>query len=124
MKQFFSKNKVLLFGLLSAVIIPLHELYAHGQVSIKVAVFAVFTAGLTWAARNLRGQWATIAGLLGTAVSTYITMDQNGSISWPQLILQFVIAVLAAVAPPAKSLGYEKSDVIESAKLQGEKIEP
>jgi len=124
MQDFFNKNKVLIVGLLSAVALTLNELFVKGETSTKALVFAAFLAAIGFLANNLRGQWATIAGILGTALSTYVTMEQQGSISWPQLILQAVLAVLAMFAPPTKSRGYEHTSVIEQARSHGEMKTP
>jgi hypothetical protein len=125
MKQsFFQANKVLIFGLLSAVALGLNEAFATGGASTKVLIFAAFLAALSFLANNLRGQWATIAGVIGTALTTYITQEQTGVISWPQIILQAVLALLAVFTPPAKSKGYEYTQTIENAKSQGERIKP
>jgi uncharacterized membrane protein len=120
--SFFNDNKVLIIGLFSAVALALNEVFSKGDYNSKALVFAAFIAALSFLANNLRGQWATIAGILGTTLSTYITMDQTGNISWPQLIMQAVIALLAVVAPPAKSRGYEHTQTIENAKGAGERI--
>lgn len=122
--NFWNNNKVLIIGLLSAIALALNELFMKGESSTKALVFAAFIAALSFLANNLRGQWATIAGILGTSVATYVTMDQSGTISWAQLIMQAVIALLAVVAPPAKSRGYEHTNTIEQAKYSGEKIKP
>lgn len=124
MKSFFNKYKVLIIGLLTAVALPLNDLITTGETSAKVLAFASVTALLSYAARNFRGQWATIAGFLGTTVATYLTMQENGSVSWAQLVLQLLLQLLAAAAPPAKSRGYENTDLIESAKQKGELAVP
>lgn len=123
--SFFNKYKVLILGLLTAVLLALQEVFKEGnETSTKVIVFAAFLAALSFLAQNLRGQWATIAGIIGTAVSTYVTMEQQGHVSWPQIILQMVLALLAVFTPPAKSRGYEHTPTIENARYQGEKIAP
>lgn len=125
MKQsFFQANKVLIFGLLSAIALGLNEAFSTGGASTKVLVFAAFLAALSFLANNLRGQWATIAGVIGTALTTYITMDQAGTISWPQIILQAVLALLAVFTPPAKSKGYEYTGTVTAARAEGEAIKP
>ncbi len=125
MKQtFFNENKVLIFGLLSAVALTLNEMFGAGEASPKVLVFAGLVAAASFLAKNLRGQWATIAGLVGTAITTYLTMEQQGSISWAQLVLQVVIGFLAITMPPAKSVGYERTQLITEAKAQGEDAKP
>jgi hypothetical protein len=121
MKQgFFNEYKVVIVGLVSAVALALNELFIQGEASTKVLAYAAFLAALSFLAKNLRGQWATISGIVATALSTYITQEQSGSISWPQIILQAVIAFLAVVAPPAKSRGYEHTQTIQNAKAAGE----
>jgi cell division protein FtsW (lipid II flippase) len=121
MKQsFFNEYKVVILGLISAVALALNELFIQHESSTKVLVYAAFLAAVSFLAKNLRGQWATIAGIVGTALSTYITQEQSGSISWPQIIMQAVIAFLAVVAPPPKSRGYEHTQTIQNAKAAGE----
>jgi hypothetical protein len=125
MKQnFFNEYKVVIIGLLSAVALALNELLIQGEASTKVLIFSGFLAALAFLAKNLRGQWATIAGIFGTALSTYVTQEQTGTVSWAQIILSAAIAFLAVVAPPAKSRGYEHTQTINAAKVTGEKIAP
>ena len=125
MKDFFNKNKVLIIGLLSAIALPIYDLVSSGETSLKVCVMAGLVALTSYLARNLRGQWATIAGAVGTMLATYITQDQSGQpISWAQIILQGVVLLLAATAPPAKSRGYEHTEVIVEAKAAGEAATP
>lgn len=114
-----NKNKVLLIGLLAAVALPINDLLTQGQTSKKVLVFAGVTALLSFAARNLRGQWATIAGLIGTTVTYYLTMDNTGNIEWSKIIMFFIVQALAIVAPPAKNRDYEHADTIVEAKENG-----
>jgi hypothetical protein len=121
---FLNDYKVLIIGLLSAVALALNEVFKTGGASTKALVFAAFVAAVSFLANNLRGQWATIAGIVGTTLTTYITMEQNGTISWQQLILQTIVALLAVVASPAKSRGYEHTTAIQQAKTQGEKKKP
>lgn len=122
--DFLNKNKVLILGLLSAIALAVYELMKSGESSSKVLAFAAALAATSWMANNLRGQWATIAGVVGTAISTYLTMEQQGTISWAQLILQIVIALLAVVSGPAKSRAYESTSTIASAKAEAERKQP
>lgn len=124
MKNWINENKVFLAGLLTAVALTLTEILKAGETSIKLIVFAGFIAAASYLARNLRGQWATIAGLVGNGLAAYLTMLESGSVSWAQLILQFIIGMLAIIAAPAKSIGYEKSPIIEEARREGEVIKP
>lgn len=125
MKEFLHKNKVLIVGLLSAIALPVYELIQKGETSAKVIAMSAAVALTAYLSRNLRGQWGTIAGIIGTMLATYITQDQTGQpISWAQIVLQGVILFLAASSAPAKSVGYEQAPVIAQAKQEGEKAVP
>lgn len=124
MKEWFNAHKVLILGLLASVALPINDLITQGETSTKVIVFSAITAILTFLARNLRGQWVTIAGILGTTFTYYITMDSTGNIEWGKIIMFVVMQVFAIVAPPAKSRGYEHTDIIAEAKAEGEQIKP
>lgn len=124
MKQFFLKNKVLIVGLLSAVLLAVSELVKGGEASIKMLVFSGVIAALTFLARNLRGQIATMSALFGNALAAFLTQSQTGHVEWSQLVLQTLISLLGALSAPAKSLGYEKTDTILDAKKEGEVIQP
>jgi hypothetical protein len=123
-QNWFYQNKVVIVGLLTAVLLAVQEAMKAGESSTKVFVFAGILAAISFLANNLRGQVATIIGIVGTAVSTYVTMDQTGSVSWSQIVLQTMLALLAVFAPPAKSKGYEYTQTIQQAKTQGERIKP
>lgn len=123
-KTFFNNNKVLIIGLASAIALAVSELVKGGEASIKMLVFSGLIAAASYLGRNLRGQWASIVGLVGNALAAYLTQEQNGSVSYAQLILQFVVSLLAVIAAPAKSIGYEKTPVIENAKEEGKEIKP
>lgn len=123
-QSFFQANKVLIIGLLTAIALAVNELVIKGESSTKVLIYAAGLAAASFLSNNLRGQWASIAGIFGTGLLTYITMEQNGHVSWLQLLGQAVVAFLAIVAPPAKSRGYEHSNPIEQAKSEGERLKP
>lgn len=123
-EKFFGNNKVVIIGFLTAVALAVSELIKGGESSTKVLIFSAAIAAASWLARNLRGQWATITGLLGSALSTYLTMVQAGTVSWSQLILTLVVSLLAVLSAPAKSIGYEHTDIIMEAKKEGELTNP
>lgn len=118
------KNKVLIIGLLSAVLLAVSELIKGGQSSTKVLIFSGLIAAAGFLANNLRGQVASIIGLLGNSLTVFLTMQQQGTVSWAQLLIQFMVGVLAILAAPAKSEGYEKTELIKEAKKEGEIIQP
>lgn len=121
-QSFFQRNKVLLLGLLGSIGLALSSFVGQAALEPKPLVYAVLTAALSFLANNLRGQWVSIAGILGTSLSTYITMEQTGNISWQQLLLQAVVALIAIVSPSGKSKGYEHTDEIVMAKIKGDKL--
>ena len=124
MKAFLMKHKVVILGMLAAVALAISEMVKGGEASVKVLVFSGLIAAASWIARNLRGQFATITGLIGNSLAAYLTMQETGSVSYAQLVLQLIISVLAALSAPAKSSGYEKTEVIKDAKKEGEAIQP
>ena len=123
MNTFFEKNKVFLLGLLASIGVALNSFIGKPEIEWKPLAFAIFTAILSYMANNLRGQWVTIAGVVATLFSTYMTMEQTGTVSWQQLAMQAVVALIAVVAPPPKVSGYEKSSTIQEAKVEGEQIQ-
>jgi hypothetical protein len=122
--NFFGRNKVIIVGLLSAMALALSELLKTGESSTKVLVFSALLAAASFLANNLRGQWASIAGLVGTALTTYLTMESTGTISWAQIILQLVIGYLAIISAPAKSRAYEHHPTISKVKKDAERNIP
>ncbi len=124
MKDFFMKNKVLIIGLLSAILLAISEIVKGNDASIKMLIFSAVVAGLSFLAKNLRGQAASIAGLIASALTAYLTQQETGHVSWAQIVTQTLIALLGIWASPAKSVGYEKTDIIVEAKKSGEEIQP
>lgn len=120
----FHKNKVLLIGLISSIALPLYYLINTGETSIKVIVVATLAALTSFLARNLRGQVATISGIVGTILATYFTDALDHPISWGQIILQAIVLYLAALTGPAKSVGYERTPEILAATKEGERLVP
>jgi hypothetical protein len=118
--SWFDRNKVLLFGLLSTILLPLATFLKTGGVPAQVIVMTIAAAVLTFLARNLRGQWVSIMGIIGASLATYAAP----TVDWWALILEVLAAVGFVIAPPAKSIGYEKTTIIVQAKTQGEQIQP
>jgi hypothetical protein len=120
-----SKNKVLLFGLASAIAINLQQYFSTGNATNWPTIFLssgiVVTAFL---AKNLRGQWITILGSVGSFLTVLLnSVDTNTPIVWRTAILTLVVSILAAVAPAGKSLSYEQSAPVEAAKAEAKAID-
>lgn len=122
MKDFLQKNKVFLVGLAGALVLALTEFTMKPEVDWKVVGFAALMAILSYVSNQWRGQGVTIVGVLGTLAGSFVTIQQTGKFTWTQFILYSAVSVLAAVAPPPKPLGYEKTGTIENAKAEGESI--
>lgn len=118
--NFWQKNKVFIGGVIVAMALAAQEIVTKGgDFSNKVVLYAAFLAGLSWAAKNLRGQAATLSGVLVTAFSTFMTMQEQGNIKWSQILIQAgIAAALAFFSSPPKSLEYENSTPIVKAKKE------
>lgn len=124
MKEFWSKNKVFITGLVASIIAVLTPYLETGDINWKVTGFAVLMAALSYVSNQWRGQYVTVTGIIGTlAAATYAALS-TGVFTWNQFILYLVVAVGTAVAPPPKSRGYENSETILTAKGEGEAIKP
>jgi hypothetical protein len=116
-QTWFNANKVFIIGLLGSIAVAMQAFVGQTTTDWKVVGFAVFTAILSYFANNLRGQWVTILGVIGTLASTVFTSISTGvPLHWNQIILQAILAILAVVAPPAKDRSYEHDPAIELAK--------
>jgi hypothetical protein len=116
-------NKVLLFGIASAIVMDLQQ-YLSGTPDWKVVGLSIAIAVTSYLAKGLRGQWVTILGSVASSLSIIMTDVQSHlSIGWAQIILTFFAQVIAAVAPAGKSLAYEQSATVEGAKAQAKAID-
>ena len=133
MKEFWIKNKVFILGLLSAIAVAITPFTQTAEQSEEVkwtAVgYAVLTAVLSYLARNWRGQGLSILGFVGNAAGVAATLllkggDLNNQTFIIQLLLQSLLTGIAAAGADPKSRGYEKTEIIQEAKKQGEEIQP
>lgn len=123
-KVFLSDNKVIIFGLLSAAAMTVQQLTSQFATDYKVLAFAAFVASISFLAKNLRGQWASILGsLLPTLAVMLDNIETHTPLSWPGLIGGVGLALSGLFAPPAKSLSYEKTPEIVAAKKDAATID-
>lgn len=120
MKQFWEKNKVFILGLLASISVVVQQFAGSAEIEWKAIGYAVLMATLSFVANKWRGEYVTITGIVGTLAGVLVLTLQTGKFTWSQFILSAVAALLAAVAPPPKSIEYERSPVIEKAKAQAE----
>lgn len=123
MNEFFNNNKVFILGLLASIAVGLQELTVPDP-SLKVIGFAVFSGALSFIANQWRGRGMSLVGIIGNLAGVYLTIQETGEFTWTQFMVQAIIAILAASSPDPKSVGYERSDLIKSAKIEGEQIQP
>ena len=124
---FFSQYKVMIIGLLLSLFGPVNDLLTTGETSTKVLIVAGIGGLITWIARNMRGQWQTLGGIAQLVFGTYLSISSQGPITKAQIaqiIVQALIAYLAASTGPMKSRGYEHAHAIVSAKQEGENLSP
>ena len=103
-KAFWLKNRVMIIGGLMAGAIALQELLKERDVSWKVMGFAFATALLSWLARNLTGQIASILGILATSISVLAASSGGGSVQWKEFLVLMMVQILSVMAGPATQL--------------------
>ena len=115
---FWNTNKVFILGLLSAVGLSLNEMLTAntGNMNLKVYGFAALMAALSFIANKWRGQGVTITGIVGILSAVFVQMHTTGNFTFPQFIIYSALAIMAAVAPPPKSIAYENAPNIVAAK--------
>lgn len=116
MKQFLDKYKVLLTAIAAALSVTLQQFIGADKVDWKALGIAAILSVSGIIGNYLRGQYASMAGIIGVAGMTLNQLLSGGKITWDQVALSFAVAFFAMVAPPAKPRTYEHDPVIESAK--------
>ena len=117
--DFFATNKVFITGLLAAIAVVLQQFLMEPSIDWKTIGLAVGIAALSYIANLWRGQGVTLLGIIGTLAYVFVQNLTSGiPLDWSKIILMAVVAIISAVAPPPKSVNYEKSAVIEQAKDQ------
>lgn len=123
---FWEKYKVFIFGLLGSIALALNELLnetgGEGQAT-RVYLYAALMAALSFISTEWRGQGVSLTGIIGTLAGVFVALETTGSFSWFQFIISGIMAVLAAVASPAKPLTYEKNRAIVQAKKDTDLVE-
>lgn len=119
-------NKVVLFGILAAGILAVQQLASQYPADYKVLGLAAFVAVLSFIAKDYRGQFGSIVGsLVPTLAIVLSNMEHIPPIptNWWEIGGAVSLAIGGVIAPPAKSLSYEKSPTILAAKAQGAKTD-
>lgn len=118
-QKFFQANKVLIFGVLAAIAMTVQQYTSAAKVDYKVLGLAALVAAIGFLAKNLRGQLATILASIVPSLGIILTQAQtNVPISWMQVMTSAAIAIAGVFAPPTKSLSYEQTPEIATAKAE------
>lgn len=123
MKKWFAEHKVFILGGLSAIAVVLQQ-FLGKDVHWKVLLFAAMMAALAYLAKEWRGQGLSIVGIVGNLAGVFVTIHQTGNFTWSQFAIQAIVAIISTAVPDPKSRGYEKTDIITTAKKEGEEINP
>jgi len=99
--DFFAAHKVFILGGLAAVGLALQEFLTSTTIDWKVIGFAGVIALLSYLAKNLTGVAASLLGIATGVITTVSTIATGGHVSWNQLILSTLVALIGVVAGPA-----------------------
>lgn len=106
---FIYKNKVLLAGMLSAVILVMQQAMQSGDMSFKTLGFAAFIAILSVIANTWRGQGLTLLGIFATLAGVAHNNLTTGKFTWNEFILSCMLSLSLAAASKLQSIGEVKA---------------
>lgn len=129
-KIWLNTNKVFLFGLAQFVFTSLNEIFTStdSAYSAWIVGYSAVIAVCTYLGRNLRGQWASIfSAVLPTIYVVGSLHDQHAHITLGIIATKIVFPLFGAVVgifytSPPKDRGYEKTEAIVEAKVEGKAI--
>ena len=130
MKAYLLKNRVLIIGLLSSIVTGVTAVVTPEMTTVNWLAlgYAAALAGLSFGANNLRGKWASAAGIFTTLAAALTTMQTMPNINWQvflvQLILSLLGAILSVLASPPKEASYEHDSTIVAAKTDPDVVFP
>lgn len=123
-KKTWDDYKVFVLGVAGAVMLAVQEIALQPKIDWKVIGLSGGIAAISYAAKNWRGQSASGIGMLGNSAFAFMTVHQTGHFTWSQFFLQLMLVFGFAFMPDPKSRGYEQTDTIKQAKVEGEIIKP
>ncbi len=122
--QPFWKNKLFWTGLAGAVIVAVQQIFIEPVIDWKAVGFAAFIAIGGYVATTLRGQNISMWSMIANIIVLVVTDANDQAFDWKQLGIQAALQVLAWIASDAKPVGYERTDVIRQAKIEGQVVTP
>lgn len=108
MTKFLDKYKVLLTAIAAALTLVLQQFIVQPTIDYKALGIAAIIAVTGTVGNYLRGQYVSMAGIIGIAIMTIEQVLSGAVINLHQILLSLGIAILALVAPPAKALDEKK----------------
>lgn len=121
-QNWLQKNQVFLSGLAAAVTLVLQQFIMQPEIDYKALGLALLLGVAGYIGNQFRGKGVTVAGFIGVAATALTTIYATGKFTWAQFGLSVLVGFLALVAPPAKSVEYEKSATIVTAKEEAKEI--
>jgi hypothetical protein len=97
--SFFNVHKVFILGAASALGVALQQFTSEASPDYKVVAFAGLLAVISYLAKNLTGVAASILSIVGAAVVTISSTATGAKVSWSQLILTTIVAIIGVLAP-------------------------
>lgn len=95
MKDFISKNRVFLSGLLSAIMLVLQQFLQAGPVSWKAFGLAIIVTILSYVANEWKAKTASILGIIGAVSSAIVLQLQSGRpLNWAEVGIVLAMALL------------------------------
>lgn len=116
LKQILDKYKVLVTAIAASLTLTLQQFIGQPEVSWKAIAVAALLGIAGVVGNYLRGQYVSMAGIIGIATMAVTEVAQGHIINWNQVAISIAVALLALVAPPPKARDYEHDPMIKSAK--------
>lgn len=119
-------TKVFIVGLIQLVLTTVVEILSGTDEKSWYSIgFSLAIAIISYFARNLRGQAASIVSAIAAALISYFNLHgEPGPIDMKEIAVQLMtllgVILGSLFSTPAKSIGYEHQPVIMKAKRQGE----
>lgn len=122
-KNFWKEHKVFIVGLIAAVGTAAYEIITKGSdFSWWAIAWSAFIGGISFAGKNLRGQWASIFTTLGTTTyAFYMLHNSPEGLTSEQVIKDLIFPAFLAIigvfnTSPPKMREYEHTPTIVEAK--------